>query len=363
MTEPTKSPFPAAEELTDRQWLEHRKTSIGASQVASVLGMNPWKSPFALWAEMTGKVEPDPNAAPVIVVEDTVAGPHPGLILNEQVSLEQGHVQEQWLSTKYFRNTHRLITNPGDFTIFRHPELKVLSCTPDRMILRPDGAENGDLISWVFARDEIVAPLELKTTGEFNMAKWRDGHPPIENQVQLQTQIAILGSDWGSLCGLVGNRELFAFDVMRNSRFIDMMLERVSEFWDMVQQDIPPTADGMKSTREALAKMHPKDNGLTVTLLDPVCLAAHRLEVAKQEKKLAEEKEKEASNILRQAIGDATFGESDDGVQLYSLKHQTRKGAYRVEMTPENKEALDAACVVYKITEPTETRVLRMLKT
>ena len=41
-------------------WLEARSHSLGGSDAAAVMGLNPYKSPFALWAEKTGMVpEPD----------------------------------------------------------------------------------------------------------------------------------------------------------------------------------------------------------------------------------------------------------------------------------------------------------------
>ena len=41
-------------------WLVARRHSLGGSDAAAVMGLNPYKSPFALWAEKTGMVpEPD----------------------------------------------------------------------------------------------------------------------------------------------------------------------------------------------------------------------------------------------------------------------------------------------------------------
>ena len=39
------------------EWLELRKGFIGGSDAGAVMGMNPYSSPFAVWAEKTGKVE------------------------------------------------------------------------------------------------------------------------------------------------------------------------------------------------------------------------------------------------------------------------------------------------------------------
>lgn len=38
------------------EWLEHRKTGIGGSDAAAIVGMNPYVTPFALWADKTGRM-------------------------------------------------------------------------------------------------------------------------------------------------------------------------------------------------------------------------------------------------------------------------------------------------------------------
>ena len=38
------------------EWLSLRKGYIGGSDAGAVLGMNPYKSAYSLWAEKTGKI-------------------------------------------------------------------------------------------------------------------------------------------------------------------------------------------------------------------------------------------------------------------------------------------------------------------
>lgn len=40
------------------EWLAYRRTGIGASEVGSVLGVCPWKSPVDVWLEKMGRVPP-----------------------------------------------------------------------------------------------------------------------------------------------------------------------------------------------------------------------------------------------------------------------------------------------------------------
>lgn len=39
------------------EWHELRKTGIGGSDVSAIVGVNPWTSPFTLWAKKTGRID------------------------------------------------------------------------------------------------------------------------------------------------------------------------------------------------------------------------------------------------------------------------------------------------------------------
>lgn len=40
------------------EWLEDRRRSIGGSDAAALVGMNPCVTPYMLWADKTGKLPP-----------------------------------------------------------------------------------------------------------------------------------------------------------------------------------------------------------------------------------------------------------------------------------------------------------------
>ena len=45
--------------MSKEEWTKLRSSTIGGSDAAAILGLNPHKSPYALWAEKTGKVVPE----------------------------------------------------------------------------------------------------------------------------------------------------------------------------------------------------------------------------------------------------------------------------------------------------------------
>ncbi len=41
-----------------KDWLAARENGIGASEVAGVIGLSPWETPFSLWLRKTGQIPP-----------------------------------------------------------------------------------------------------------------------------------------------------------------------------------------------------------------------------------------------------------------------------------------------------------------
>ena len=53
------------EEMNDRQkWLEMRRTGIGGSDAAVVVGLNKYRSLFSLWMDKTGQSELEEERTP-----------------------------------------------------------------------------------------------------------------------------------------------------------------------------------------------------------------------------------------------------------------------------------------------------------
>ena len=61
MSRPKKATYVLTKErLTNvREDIENRSGYIGGSDIGTIMGVNPWKSPYTLWAEKTGLVQPD----------------------------------------------------------------------------------------------------------------------------------------------------------------------------------------------------------------------------------------------------------------------------------------------------------------
>jgi putative phage-type endonuclease len=273
---------------TKAEWLDARTQGLGASDAAAVLGASPWKSPFKLYCEKIGLVDPS--------VEETEA-------------MEWGGLLEPIIAEKYERETRRSLIDHGRFTLQISEERPFLFATLDREILRRE-------------QHETPGVLEIKTTGIYRAEEWAE-EPPLVYQIQLQHQMAVMGWAWGSLAVLIGGQRFLWTDIERNDRFVVALLAAEAEFWRRVELGDPPPVDGMESTREAIIALYPKDSGETIALpTDAAALDESRRE-AIADMLVIKAKLDTAENGLKAMIGDASKGVLPGG-GAYTWKLQKR---------------------------------------
>lgn len=280
----------AVAKLANRdEWLARRRQTVGASEVAALLGLSPWESPTSLWAKKTGRVVDDGK---------------------EPEWQEWGNRIEPLICDKYAEETGREVVDHGRFAVRYSETCEHLSATLDREVIAFDGRGNGC--------------MDAKNVNAFKASEWDDG-PPLIYQVQLQAQMEVTGYAWGSLACLIGGNTFKWADVERNEAFIAVMRRKVAEFWKLVETDTPPPVDGSLSTAEVLRKLYPKDSGETIALPGSADVWTDELEVCDREIKLLEARRMETRNKIMAAIGDATFGVTPSGVR-WSFKTSDRKG-------------------------------------
>jgi len=277
-------------ETTREQWLAERQNSIGASESPAALGQSPYRSPYQLWAEKTGLIEP----ADLSNFEPAEWGLRCEPIIADSFSDRTGRRVTMWLQHKSVR----------------HPLFNWISCTPDAIQVCPMRGEG---------------LLQIKITHEFNAANWKDG-PPLYYQIQLQHEMAVMGMEWGTLVVLIGGQRLRYFDCWKNTRFIDTaLLPKLEEFWRCVCTRTPPMVDGSIGTAKVLAALHPDDSGETVALTIEADTWAGQLASAKEARAKAEAAVTEAANHIKAAMGAATYGVAPNGT-IFSWK--TQDGAH-----------------------------------
>ena len=278
------------EEQVRKEWLERRRTGLGGSDAAAVLGLSAWKSPLALWAEKSGLVE-EPN-------------------LDELEWIEWGRVLEEPIAAKYVRVTGRKLIDHGRHALRVSAERPWMHCTIDREIVPIDERGPGD--------------LSIKNAGAYKARDWEE-EPPLPYQVQIMHELAVTGMQWASFAVLIGGNRFHWCDLGRNERFISYLIEKEEEFWDRVTRGEPPAADASDSTREVLMRLYPRDTGASRDLPPEASGWLERRRALKAEEKRIQGELQEVENLIKAAIGDASIG-LVDGIPCVSWKHQRRDG-------------------------------------
>jgi putative phage-type endonuclease len=254
---------------TREEWLTARRSGIGGSDAAAVLGVSPWKSRFSLWAEKTGLAVESPE---------------------ETEAMEWGKRLEGVIGEKYAEVTGRAVARADQGIVRIHPLMPFMLGTVDFDVIDP---KRGPGI------------LEVKTLGPFRADEWSN-EPPIHYAVQLQHYLAVTGAQWGSFAALIGGQRFVWCDVDRNPGFIEALEAECAEFWESVVKGNAPTVDGSDSTTEALKRLYPKDTGRVVELPTEAEEWWTEAQRCKDEIKRLETAKKESENRLKAAIGDAS---------------------------------------------------------
>lgn len=290
----------------EEDWSRERRRGIGGSEVSTVLGLNRWDSPYALWARKLGLV-PEQEATERMRMghrlEPTVAA-----LLAEEAGIE--------------------LQDPGPFTIDVHPDLDHVRVTVDREVVEL-GA--------------VTALAELKSTG----LPWGAEEPPLDKQAQLQYQLGIRALPRGYLAALVGEYGLkFLWAEMpAHADFQAYVVEAVDEFWQrFIVRRQPPPVDGHDATGAILKLLYPEESGETVTLPSDATGWLADYHQALDAVEAAEARKREAQNRFREALGTATFGQLEDGrrVQFKTVQRGESvipASSYRQLYLPRRKRA------------------------
>lgn len=216
----------STKDMQRADWLEIRKQGIGSSDASAAVGLNPYKSRLELWLEKTGRKPADDLAA-----NDAV---YWGTVLEPIVALE------------YSSKTQHKIRRVN--AVLQHPSEPFMLANLDREIV-----------------NHLQGPgiLECKTAGHFAAKHWEDGVPEWY-QLQVLHQLAVTGRKWADVAVLIGGQAFRVYRIERDEEMIDNLIRLEREFWQLVESDTQPPADGSESSARALACLYPQDNGATL---------------------------------------------------------------------------------------------------
>ncbi|NQC09369.1 alkaline phosphatase, partial [Pseudomonas aeruginosa] len=107
---------------------------------------------------------------------------------------------------------------------------------------------------------------------------------------------------------LLGGQHLEIHRIERDKELIARLIELERDFWNYVQRDTPPPADGSDSAEQALRCLYPEDHGHILDFTqDPVLSAAFdELQMVRASLEVQGKRKAELKQQLQQAMGEAS---------------------------------------------------------
>ena len=250
-------------EMTHQEWLADRRKGIGGSDVATILGLNKWKSPYQLWLEKTDQITLDDNA-------DEAA--------------YWGTALEPLVANRFSEVTGKKVRRRNQ--VFEHTDYPFLRANIDRDVV----GEN--------------ALLECKTANQFLAKDWDGEEIPMSYLCQIQHYMNVLERDHAYIAVLIGGQKFIWKKVERDQELIDLITKRLVEFWQMnVVDGKEPPIDGSSATSDFLNERYSEEGTNEIMLpseFDNLIVYRNQL---KEDEKIIKEKIAETENQIKSELG------------------------------------------------------------
>lgn len=299
------------------EWLEWRRTGIGGSGAAGILGVSKWSSPFDVYAE--------------IVL---------GRQIEETKDMKRGKLFEP-VVVEMFEESEGLSTIPSVFA--RNKKHEWLIGTPDRFVTSGPGEQTP------------IAGLEAKTAHFFAADGF--GEPgsdevPEHYLLQCAHYMAVTGLDLWYLAVLIGMDDFRVYKIHRDAELEAHMLERLGAFWqNHIVPKVEPSIFESKAIAEHLAKRYPRDvKPLREASTDDERIEIYRLKQAEQGAAQVKEYLEDCRSRVKDLIGDSA------GIDLKSDGKITWRKAKDSKKTDWKSLALEMGATTENIEKHSETR-------
>jgi len=265
----------------EADWHAARRNGITASEIAVLMGLSPYGSPFELYHRKLGNLpETEDNDAMAI-----------------------GRHMESWVAAK-FAERHPEFTVTGDGrALFAHPDRPWQMATPDRLI--EDTATCGITERDGIFEVEHLAVLECKVdAGNPDWGEDGSDQIPVHYRCQVLWQCDVLGvTAWYlALLDWMRRRIRIYRGVIDEAAGADLRIMRAEAeaFLRRVAAGDPPDVDWRPATTSALKRLHPSLDDTEIRV--PMTLA-RKYQAACTSLKAAEQRKKLAENKLRDRLG------------------------------------------------------------
>jgi predicted phage-related endonuclease len=218
-------------EIRDRaEWLAWRRENLGASEIASCFGLNPFKTLAKLVAQKRG-IEGADDPESVMLRR--------GIALEDDAADEVAKLKPDWEIVK-------------NRTYFVDRELR-LAATPDFICIDP--ARNDP------AREDFGV-LQIKVVSPASFRKhWSEHDAPFYAVLQTEMEMLMSGASWGAVAPLIVGDYVFEvpqiYDVPRVASAEQRVVEAAKKFWAAFDAGEDPTID-YERDEKLIALLYPR---------------------------------------------------------------------------------------------------------
>lgn len=283
-------------ELSRSDWLAQRRTGIGGSDVAAILGLSKYRSPLDVYKDKIGET-PDGEQSQAAYwgtkLEDIVAKE-----FQERTGLKVQRVNRQLSREGWMHaNIDRAVVNHAiSGTVRIQGEAKQ--------------AETGRLLT-------TDAILECKTASSYIADQWgpsqeeeivsgkvvSDHKIPIYYETQVQWYLGVTGASVCFVAALLGGQDFRIYLVQRDNEVITALQDQCRAFWfENVMKRIPPEPH----TAEEVQKLFAKDNGEMIEATNDVATDIGELRNLVEQVKALEAEQKVVKDRICAALGEHT---------------------------------------------------------
>ena len=254
------------------EWLRQRSKGLGGSDAGAVVGLNPYKSAYSLWAEKTGQISN--------VVEE-----------NEAIRL--GNDLEDYVAKRFAEQENKKIKRSS--YCYQSKEFPFMRANVDRLIVGENSA------------------LECKTANPFKDGDYSNDIIPPTYYCQCLHYMAVCGFDRMYLAVLVFQKGFYTYVIDRGNEAVESdiraLIKAESEFWKLVEDGTAPDIDGSESTAQTLKQLH-KDELKTVFDLTEYDEKLDEIQELKEQQKELKTRQKTLENELKEILINCDYGQS-----------------------------------------------------
>lgn len=276
---------------TRAEFLARRMAGIGGSDLAALMGLSPYKTPFGLWQEKTGRFQPEFGP-------DQEERMHWGNVLEDVVARHYADKQ----ATKVQRINSQLA----------HPIWPQIIGNVDRVVVaegtraRYDSEHGRILGAEKVLEVKTASAYAVRSNGESDTTGWGEAgtdQVPQHYWLQVQHYMGLASLPLADVAVLFGGQSFKIYTVQADPALMAELFAQASDWWQRhVVADVPPDPQSEAEAKLAWVAHKPgKSIGVGADVAEHVA----ELRRVKAELSALEEREKTLRDFITPLIGDA----------------------------------------------------------